>query len=327
MTTLKRRLTAGAAAAALLALIAPASAQDMPSSMTIATAAPGGVYAVYGEGLAKIITEEVGIPTSTRQTQGPPQNLILLNGGQTEIAMTTSGPAYESMTGESELAPGVKYEGMRALFAMYPTPFQMIALKSSGITSLEGLDGKRVGSGPRAGTGGTYWVRWLDSMGIDANLQYGSASDQSSQLADGRLDAFILAGGIPHPSFSELETTQDVTIFGMDTATRDKILEANPSAVAFTIPASTYKSVDTPLETAAMWNFVVVDETMPEELAYKITKAVLENNPKLKATHAAAKDTVAENISNDTFIPLHPGAARYYEEIGIAIPDAIKPAD
>jgi len=327
MTTLKRRLTLGAAAAALVALMAPASAQDMPSSMTIGTASPGGVYAVYGEGLAKIISEEVGIPTSTRQTQGPPQNLILLNGGQTEIGLTTSGPAFEAMEGTSELAPGAKYEGLRALVAMYPTPFQMIALKSSGIDSLDDLDGKRVGSGPRAGTGGTYWVRWLDSLGIDANLQYGSSSDQASQLADGRLDAFILAGGIPHPSISELETTQDVTIFGMDPETRDAILESNPSAVAFTIPASTYNSVDAPLETAAMWNFVVVDEAMPDELAYKITKAILENNETLKATHSAAKDTVAQNISNNTFIPLHPGAAQYYAEIGLDVPAAIQPAD
>ena len=276
MTKRNTWLTA-TAVAAVLAMAAPAMAQDMPSSMTIATAAPGGVYAVYGEGLAKIITDEVGIPTSTRQTQGPPQNLILLMGGQTEIGLVTSGPALEAMEGTSELMPGKSYDGMRALVAMYPTAFQMIALKDSGIDSLDDLAGKRVGSGPRAGTGGVYWVRWLESLGIEANMQYGSSSDQTSQLADGRLDAFILAGGMPHPSFSELETTQDVTIFGMSEETRAKLIEANPSAVPFDIPASTYKSVDTDLATAAMWNFVVVDESMPEELAYEITKAIYEN--------------------------------------------------
>ena len=326
MTKRNTWLTA-TAVVAVLAMAAPAMAQDMPSSMTIATAAPGGVYAVYGEGLAKIITDEVGIPTSTRQTQGPPQNLILLMGGQTEIGLVTSGPALEAMEGTSELMPGKSYDGMRALVAMYPTAFQMIALKDSGIDSLDDLAGKRVGSGPRAGTGGVYWVRWLESLGIEANMQYGSSSDQTSQLADGRLDAFILAGGMPHPSFSELETTQDVTIFGMSEETRAKLIEANPSAVPFDIPASTYKSVDTDLATAAMWNFVVVDESMPEELAYEITKAILENNDRLKATHAAAKDTLAENITKDTFIPLHPGAARYYAEIGVDVPDAIKPVD
>ena len=74
-----------------------------------------------------------------------------------------------------------------------------------------------------------------------------------------------------------------------------------------------------------MWNFIVADASMPEALAYEITKAVLENNDRMKATHAAAKDTLAENILKDTFIPLHPGAARYYAEIGVEIPAAIAP--
>lgn len=312
-------LTAGLAAG----LAGPLAAQDAPASMTISTASPGGVYAVYGEGIAQILSSEVGIPTSTRQTQGPAQNLVLLKGGQTELAMTTSGPAFEAMNGELELAPGDAYADLRVLFAMYPTPFQMIALAGSGISSLEDMAGQRVGSGPRAGTGGTYWVRWLESMGIDANLQYGGIGDQASQLADGRLDAIVTAGGIPHPSLSELENTQDVTIFGMSDETLAGILGATPYAVEFTIPAGTYATPEGDLKTAAMWNFVVADASLPEDVAYRVTRAVLENNERMKATHAAAKDTLAENILKDTFIPLHPGAARYYEEIGVAIPAEI----
>lgn len=314
------------AVAALAASIAlPASAQDRPSSMTISTASPGGVYAVYGEGVAQVVSDVVGIPTSTRQTQGPAQNLVLLQAGQTEMAMTTSGPAFEGMNGTSELAPGQTYENMRVLFAMYPTPFQMIALESSGISSLEQLDGKRVGAGPRAGTGGTYWTRWLENMGLDASLQYGGIGDQASQLADGRLDAIVTAGGIPHPSLSELENTQDVTIFGMSEETRASILEANPYAVEFTIPEGTYSTPEGDLATVAMWNFVVVDASMSDDVAYEITKAILESDERMVSTHSAAKDTVAENVLNNTFIPLHPGAARYYEEVGIEIPAAIAP--
>ncbi|UOA33586.1 hypothetical protein DSM110093_03415 (plasmid) [Sulfitobacter sp. DSM 110093] len=313
------------AATAVVGLALPAVAQDTPSSMTISTASPGGVYAVYGEGIAQLVSDVVGITTSTRQTQGPAQNLVLLQAGQTELAMTTSGPAFEAMNGELELAPGQKYGEMRALFAMYPTPFQMIALAESGITSLDGLAGKRVGSGPRAGTGGTYWPRWLGAMSIDADLQYGGIGDQASQLADGRLDAIVTAGGIPHPALSELENTQDVTIFGMSDETLAGILDSNPYAVEFTIPQGTYETPEGDLTTAAMWNFVVADASMSEELAYEITKAVLENNARMVSTHSAAKNTLAENILSNTFIPLHPGAARYYAQIGVDIPAAIAP--
>jgi TRAP transporter TAXI family solute receptor len=315
------------AATAIVGFVLPAAAQDRPTSMTISTASPGGVYAVYGEGIAQLVSDVVGVTTSTRQTQGPAQNLVLLQAGQTELAMTTSGPAFEAMNGELELAPGQEYGDMRALFAMYPTPFQMIALADSGITSLDGLAGKRVGSGPRAGTGGTYWARWLDAMDVDADLQYGGIGDQASQLADGRLDAIVTAGGIPHPSLSELENTQDVTIFGMSDETLANILGSNPYAVEFTIPQGTYETPEEDLTTAAMWNFVVADASMSEEMAYEITKAVLENNARMVSTHSAAKSSLAENILNNTFIPLHPGAARYYKEIGVDIPTAIAPTE
>lgn len=310
-------LTAGAAL--------PVAAQEAPASMTISTASPGGVYAVYGEGVAQLVSDVVGIPTSTRQTQGPAQNLVLLKSGQTELAMTTSGPAFEAMNGELELAPGDEYGDLRALFAMYPTPFQMIALAESGISTLEDLDGKRVGAGPRAGTGGTYWTRWLGDMGLEASLQYGGIGDQASQLADGRLDAIVTAGGIPHPSLSELENTQEVTIFGMSEATQARLLEANPYAVPFTIPEGTYSSPEGDLETVAMWNFIVADAALPDDVAYQVTKALLEGQARMVATHSAAKDTLAKNIVKNTFIPLHPGAARYYEEIGVDIPEAIAP--
>lgn len=321
--TIITRTIASSAFAAIIAL--PLVAQEAPTSMTVSTASPGGVYAVYGEGLAQLISAEVGIPTSTRQTQGPAQNLVLLQSGQTEIAMTTSGPAFEAMKGLSELAPGNSYAELRALFAMYPTSFQMIALSDSGISSLEQLDGKRVGAGPRAGTGGTYWTRWLDDLGISASLQYGGIGDQASQLADGRLDAIITAGGIPHPALSELENTQEVSIFDMSEETIASIRETNPYAVDFTIPKGTYESPEGDLSTVAMWNFVVVDASMPDDVAYRITKAVIEGNARMVSTHAAARDTIAENILKDTFIPLHPGAARYYDEIGIEIPAAIAP--
>ena len=149
----------------------PVAAQEMPTSMTVSTASPGGVYAIYGEGVSQLLTSTIGIPTSTRQTQGPAQNLVLLKAGQTNLAMVTTGPAYEAITGTLELAPGDEYTDLRALFPMYPTPFQMIAIESSGIKSLEDLAGKRVGAGPRAGTGGAYWTRWMSDLGIDANLQ------------------------------------------------------------------------------------------------------------------------------------------------------------
>ncbi|MCG7602088.1 TAXI family TRAP transporter solute-binding subunit [Halomonas sp. McH1-25] len=325
MVRLQSRLTLCVTAAAIALASLSGTAQERPSSLTVSTASPGGVYAIYGEGVAQLVSDVVGVPTSTRQTQGPAQNLVLLQSNQAELAMVTSGPAYEAMNGELSLMAGQEYDDLRVLFAMYPTPFQMIAPASANVSSIEDFNGKRLGAGPRAGTGGEYWTRWLEDMGVDADLQYGGIGDQASQLADGRLDAIVTAGGIPHPSLSELENTQDVVIFGMSDKVQSEILKLNPYAVEFTIPQGTYETPKKDLQTVAMWNFMTADADMSEELAYEITKAVLENNERMRSTHSAAKDTLAENIVKNTFIPLHPGAARYYEEIGVKIPDSIQP--
>ncbi|MCP1364200.1 TAXI family TRAP transporter solute-binding subunit, partial [Halomonas sp. BBD48] len=196
MVRLQSRLTLCVTAAAIALASLSGTAQERPSSLTVSTASPGGVYAIYGEGVAQLVSDVVGVPTSTRQTQGPAQNLVLLQSNQAELAMVTSGPAYEAMNGELSLMAGQEYDDLRVLFAMYPTPFQMIAPASANVSSIEDFNGKRLGAGPRAGTGGEYWTRWLEDMGVDADLQYGGIGDQASQLADGRLDAIVTAGGI-----------------------------------------------------------------------------------------------------------------------------------
>jgi len=314
------RLTAALLSCAILLTAGPVQSAR-PWSMTLVTASPGGVYAIYGEGLAGIITDQVGIPTSTRQTQGPNQNLVLVNFGRVDLGMTTTGPAYEAWTGVSELIPGVTLTNVRALIPMYPTPFQMIALTSSGIASIAGLQNKTLGAGPRAGTGGTYWPRWLSALGVSADYRFGPIGDQAAQLADGRLDAIVLAGGIPHPSMTELNATQTVTIFGLSEKSLSMIAATAPYVVPFTIPAATYDALDSDQKTAAMWNFVIAHKDMPEDLAYEIVAAVFSNRDRLLRTHAAARDTRPENAVHNTVIPFHPGAVRYYREHGIPLSD------
>ena len=157
------RLTTLAAFAATFALVAaPAAiAQDRegwPSSLTIGTASQGGTYFIYGTGLGALITEELGINASGEVTGGPVQNATLVQTGDHEIGLVTMGPAYEAWTGVSELAPGLEHKSLRALFPMYQTPFQVVALRSSNIASIADLGGKRVSVGPAGGTAATYTV-------------------------------------------------------------------------------------------------------------------------------------------------------------------------
>lgn len=300
---------------------------DWPQTIVIGTASPGGTHAIYGQGIASIISNYLDVPASTQQTQGPNQNLVLTQANRVDIGLTTMGPAYEAWTGELELNPGVEHKDVRALFPMYITPFQVAALERSGISSVDELDGKIVGTGPRGGTGGTYWQRWFETLGIDVTVRNGPLGDQTSQLADGRLDAVATAAGLPISAFSELEATVPASMFSLSDEQIEELLPNLPYARKFTIPADTYDSIDQPINTFGMWNFVIANKNMPDDLAYEIVKAVFENHDEMMATHASAAETLAENVAENDFLWLHPGAVRYYQEQGIDIPENALPED
>ncbi len=311
--------------AALIA--APALAQDRddwPSELTVGTASQGGVYFVYGNGLAAFIGGELGLSASGEVTGGPVQNVTLVQTGEHDLGLVTMGPMFEAWTGESELAPGLEHTDVRALFPMYETPFQGIALAGSGIETLGDLDGRRVSVGPAGGTPGTYWPRILDSLGVDADVSYAGASDAAGQLQDGLIDAFLFAAGLPIAAFSQLHAEANVVTFGFTDEEHAHILDNFPEVSDFTIPAGTYDGQENDQDSVAMWNFAVVHQDMPESLAYEITKLVMENNDRMMEIHAAAAATLPENYVNNSFLPFHPGSIRWFEENGFEIPEDLR---
>lgn len=328
------RTVIGAFGAAVL-LANAASAQDRapersswPASLTVATASPGGTYAIYGEGIARIIRDVVGIPAATENTQGPAQNLVLVQKRAMTLGMTTLGPAWEAWNGALDINPGVQHRDLRALFPMYESPYQIVALEKKGeeeISSVADLDGKVVGVGPATATGAKYFPSWFRDAGVRVSIRTGQYMNLAGDLLAGRLDAVTFAGGAPNPSIVELESTQKINIFTFSDAERAKLLESNPFLSPFTVETGTYRSLTEPQTTVAMWNFAITNKSLPDDLAYEIVRGVLENHAALMKVHASARETLPKNVVHNRFLWFHPGAIRYYRSIGIAIPDAAIP--
>ncbi|MDP3339381.1 TAXI family TRAP transporter solute-binding subunit [Frigidibacter sp.] len=322
-----RILTAAAAAASLALSVSGAVAQDRadwPSSLTIGTASQGGTYFIYGTGLAGLMTQKLGINTSAEVTGGPTQNATLVETGDHQIALLTMGPAYEAWVGKSELAPGLEHKNMRALFPMYQTPFEAVALKSSGITDVAGMDGKRVSVGPAGGTAAAYWPRFFEVLGVSPDVSFSGANDATGQVKDGLIDSFAFAAGVPISAFAQIAAENEVNIFGFTEEQRAQILEAMPEVAAFDVPGGMYQGFPEGHGTVAMWNFAVATADMPESLAYEITKMVMENNESMMQIHATAAETIPANADKNSFLPFHPGAVKYFDEAGIAIPDELR---
>src|ERR1700686_5468000 len=108
---------------------------NWPKSLTLGTASPGGVYYVYGEAVAKILTEKLGIPVNPLPTQGPVHNVKLIESGGAQLGLVTTGVALQGWNGTGDWTAGQRYRKMRALFPMYDQPFHFVTLPRSGITT------------------------------------------------------------------------------------------------------------------------------------------------------------------------------------------------
>ena len=311
--------TAIIALAALIWLGPARSAEpNWPDSLAIGTASPGGTYYVYGEGLAKILTTALEIPVTMLPTEGPAQNIELLEAGEAKLGFVTTGIALQAWNATGAWSGRKPARAMRVAFPMYDTPFHFLVLQDSGIRAIEEMSGKRVGVGPRGGTSAAYVPEFFAALKVSSNLLYGDWSDLAAQMHAGALDALAVAAGVPFPSFIELEARDRVRYVSLTPEQVAALRLAMPELTPSRIPAGTYPSLVRSYQTVGLYNFAVAHADLPDDLVYRVVKAAFENHDQMLEVHAAAAATVPANIARNSFLPLHPGAIRYYRQIGAA---------
>jgi len=296
-----------------------------PKSITIGAAPVGGTYFIWGGGFAKLVNDKVGVPGNVEVTGGPVHNTQLTQAGKLDFGMVTAGPLFEGFTGDPDgWAKGRKHPDLRVIFPMYTTYFQMYSLTSTGIKSIKDLNGKSVGVGPIGGTPATYWPKILAIGGITPKrIVNAGSSDLNSQLKDGMLDANGQATGAPWVTITEVQTTNDVNAYGVPEDIAKKAADKYPSMTVGSIPKGMYNSnKDHDITTLEMFNYMIVHKDAPADFVYEVVKATFANKDILIAAHKSAKEVDPAKIVTSP-IPLHPGALKYYQEIGIKIPERL----
>jgi len=312
----------------ILSMVSIGSAQpkkDWPTKgVTIGAAPIGGVYYIWAGGPAKVLGEKLGVPASVESTGGPVHNVQLVNTKELHFGMVTAAPAYEGWTGTG-WAKGKKYQDIRAIFPMYTTYFQMYVTKKSGIKSIKDLNGKSVGTGPVGGTPATYWPMIIAEAGVKPKrIVNASSSDLDNQMKDGLLDANGQSVGLPWGLVSATETTHDIVVIGVEDDIATAFVKKHPDFAKGVIPKGTYKSAKEDVTTITVWNFMVTYKDMPDDFVYQFTKEIFKNKLLLVSVHKSATEVEPKNILFSP-IPLHPGAIKYYEEIGVKIPKELRP--
>ncbi|PWK60654.1 TAXI family TRAP transporter solute-binding subunit [Roseicyclus mahoneyensis] len=313
------------AASTLVATAVPAFAQEQ---LSIATGGTGGVYYPIGGGLAEIINAQVeGYSATAEVTGASVENMGLIATGDADMALALADTVAQAYNGTGRFE-GQQLPMVRGLASVYANMVQIVALESSGITSLEDLRGKRVSVGaPGSGTE-VNADAILQANGItydDIDEQRLNFNETADALANGDIDAGFWSVGAPTSSILNLATTQSIVMIELTEAELTAAREADATFAVTTLPGGSYTGIDGDTTVLGIPNVLVVSSEMSDDLAYAITRAMFENIADLQAVHPAANETTVEFTMTATPVPLHPGAIRYYEEIGADIPDALRP--
>jgi len=312
-------------AAGLLMAATPALAQQQ---LSVATGGTGGVYFPMGGGLAEIINNNVeGYSATAEVTGASVENMGLVATGDADLAIGLADTVFQAQTGTGRFE-GQQLEMISGIATLYANMVQIVTLESSGISSLEDLRGKRVSIGaPGSGTE-VNAEAILTANGIsydDIDEQRLNFNETADALANGDIDAGFWSVGAPTSSILNLATTNGITMIELSDDEIAAAQAADPIFARTTLAGGTYEGVADDIAVLGIPNVLVASTEMSDDLAYALTKAMFENIADLQAVHPAANETTVEFTMSATPIPLHPGAIRYYEEIGVEIPDRLRP--
>ena len=288
--------------------------------ITVATGPTSGLYYPIGGAFSSVIKNKLGYKSSAQSTGASVENINLIMEGKADMAITMSdaiAQAYEG-TGAFEGKPPMK--NLRAMMSLYPNYVQIVTTDKTGIKKFEDLKGKRVGIGaPNSGVElnarmmyEAHGMTYEDSK-VDY-LNYGEAIDQ---MKNGLIDAAFVTSGIPNATVMELGVTNKIVIVPIEGEGADRLIEKYPFFVREVIPKETYNT-DADTNTVTVRNIMIVREDLPEEVVYDLTKGIFENIADIKASHNTAEKHISlENSQIGVNIPFHPGAEKYFREMGI----------
>jgi TRAP transporter TAXI family solute receptor len=309
-------------------LLVGTSVQAKTKYISISTGGTGGVYYPYGGGLAEIFTRYVkGVKAVAEVTGASVENVKLAHRGETVIAEAMNDVVYQGYNGIGKFKG--KPQKILAMFQMYPHHYHVVALKGKGIKTIYDIKGHKVSVGaPGSGTEFKTNLVLQEALGIPYSsfkVFRLSFTENANALKDGTIDVGIWDVAAPTSSVMDLSITRDIYVIPFSDEDIAKICKKFPFYSPFEMPAGTYKGQDEPVANPSVWNTVACTASLDEELVYKLVKGVFGHTDYLQKIHPFAKYTTPQNAIKHSVIPLHPGAIKYYKELGLTIPDRLLP--
>ncbi|GAA3688148.1 TAXI family TRAP transporter solute-binding subunit [Lentzea roselyniae] len=272
--------------------------------ITMATGSEGGVYYRLGNGLADIWSGRLGIARpQVVATVGSKDNVTRLVNNQAQVGFSQA-DALEEVEGSSRL---------RALARMHDDYLQVIVRADLPVTKLSELSGLRVSIGAEESGVEIIASRLLKSRNVTPQTQNLGLEESAKWMREGKLDAFFWSGGLPTTRITQL--TKELGVRMLDL--KDELpsfREQYPVYGSATLPASTYNLQSGPVITLVVRNFLLVTDSMPDDVAEALVRQLFEGQPELVKAHSAARTIEQRSAIETSPVPLHNGAMRYYRE-------------
>lgn len=326
------------AGAAALALLAGTAIAQQPTFFRIGTGGAGGTYFPIGGTIANSISAppgsrpceeggQCGVPgliAIAQSTTASVFNAAAVQNGELEAGLAAADIVHDAYHGVAKFE-GKVHDKLRVVANLYPEDLHLVMPAGTTIENLGDLEGKRVGIA-QAGSGTQVAVlTMLEGWGITRdNIDEAELNNSQSaeRLADGQLDAYFYAAGWPVAAMVQLASTKGMALHSFTDEDLQKINDLVPAYIPSTIPAGVYEGVDTEVKTPAVSALLVMSADLDEELVYGITKAMWNDNSRnlLDNGHAKGKQITLETALDGIEaldVPLHPGAEKFYREVGL----------
>src|SRR5690606_21571541 len=286
--------------------------------ITIGTGGTAGVYYPLGGAMAEIFNQNVrGVNVSVQATGASVANVNMIAQGQVELALIQNDIAFYAVNAQEMFQNRIG--NLRGITTLYPEVIQLVARADAGIRSIADLKGKRVAVGD-AGSGTEANARQiLAAAGItynDITVRYLSFAEASNNLRDGHIDAAFVTAGIPTAAIQDVAAGRDIVLVSVGADLAAALQEEYPFYIPVTVPGGTYSGVNDDVPTVAVGAMLAVRAELSEDLVYNLTKALFENLPRLAQAPVRGGDVSLETAQDGMSLTLHPGAARYYAEVG-----------
>ena len=299
----------------------PDSAATSRVFLSMGTAPPGGAFFVVGSALAEVINETgttQGFNATAEATSGSQENIRRLSTGELDFSLSNSAITYFAVQGTEGWDRAYP---MRSVMTLAPNIALFVTQTGSGVETLEDLKGRRVTVGV-PGAGFQYFVRPLlaahgvtydDFSPLEATQQ--AAVDM---LADGSVDAAFLGGALPTASITQAAASMTITFIPFGDAEKQGLVDEYLFFRPATIPADTYRGQPEAFDGLDVGSMhLITSADAPDDLVYTVTRLLYENRNLVVEKHAAGRAINSANVVRDTGTEFHPGAIRFYREIGI----------